>query len=125
MYAWLVKFATGVLSRKEDNCVNLLAKGGLVQTRQTSDLWDRTWKNDKGEYVVFQWPNKWLIGWAILTMGSLFTKGKVADVLGWSGLLLLAIWAAMEVTQGVNYFRRLLGLIVAIFVIASAVALLQ
>ena len=89
--------------------------------RQQQDLWDRIWRDREGHIVIWQWPNVWLIGWAVLTVISLLLNGTPASVVSWIATVLLGIWSLLELTRGVNYFRRVLGLVVLIFVIASVV----
>jgi hypothetical protein len=85
------------------------------------ELWDKFWRDDKGRVVIWQFPNAWLIGWAVLTCISLFFSGKTADVFSWAASASLIVWSILEVTKGVNYFRRALGLLVLIFAIASLI----
>ncbi len=85
------------------------------------DIWDRIWKDKKGHIVIWQTPNAWLIGWAVLTVLSLLVNGRTADFFSAIGSLSLIVWASLEVFKGVNYFRRALGLVVLIFSIASLV----
>lgn len=83
------------------------------------DLWDRMWKNDRGDVVIWQTPNAWLIGWAVLTVLSLLVSGRLADILSVAGSGVLIIWSLLEIFKGDSYFRRLLGLVVLIFAVAS------
>lgn len=83
------------------------------------NLWDKTWKDRRGHIVIFQMPNVWLIAWAVLTFISLFTNGTAANVLWWLAEIALFGWALLEALRGVNYFRRGLGVIVALLVIGS------
>jgi len=89
--------------------------------RQRRNLWDRIWRDRHGEVVIFQWPNYWLMGWAIVTVLSLMTTGTQSHVLSWIGIGLLAIWCLLEIARGVNYFRRIFGFIILLFVIASVI----
>lgn len=96
-----------------------------VLTRQRhhyehQDLWDKFWKDDKGNYVIWQWPNKFLIAWAILTLISLFINGTISTIVWWLALIDLAIWAGLEIWKGVNYFRRVLGVVVLIMTLMAA-----
>ena len=85
-------------------------------------LWDKTWRDRRGRVVVWQMPNVWLIGWAVLTtVVALLIAGRVADVLSWLAQASLAVWCFLEIFRGVNYFRRGLGLLVLVFVIMSVV----
>lgn len=76
-------------------------------------LFDRTFRDSEGNITIAQPPNLPLIVWILASLLKLvFTTGKVN-----LGLELLAFgslftWAWEELFQGVNYFRRALGLIV-------------
>jgi hypothetical protein len=48
--------------------------------------------------------------------------GRASDVLHWLGSVALAWWAADELARGVNPFRRLLGAVVLLVVVVTAVA---
>lgn len=66
--------------------------------------------------MLWQAPNRALIGWALFALLSYLTH---AQWLGWIATTFLLAWAFMELFQGVNYFRRLLGLIVLTIIIRS------
>ncbi len=88
-------------------------------------LWDKTWKDRHGRVVVWQMPNIWLIGWAVLTtIAIILYKGLLADIFSWAGSASLLVWSWFEIFQGVNYFRRFLGLLVLAFSVASLIKLL-
>ena len=82
---------------------------------KVEQLWDKFWRDKQGNYVIWQWPNIWLIGWALATLVSLVTVGKLSDVFSVIGTALLIIWSLLELFLGVNYFRRTLGLVVLFF----------
>jgi hypothetical protein len=90
--------------------------------RQQS-LWDKFWKNRRGQIVIWQRPNIFLISWAALTFISLFvvSRGQLSDIFARAGGAILIIWSLLEMFKGVNYFRRLLGLAVLLFAIATLV----
>lgn len=90
-------------------------------SRYEQSLWDKIWKDGRGKVVIWQTPNAWLIGWAVLTTLSLFFNGRVADVFGWAGSASLIIWSVLEITKGANYFRRALGAVVLILAVMSLV----
>ena len=96
-----------------------------MHKHNSHDLWDKIWRDPEGKVVIFQWPNVWLIAWAVVTMVSLFTRGTVFSVCYWLADAILAVWAILEITKGVNYFRKALGVIVLIFVIISVIHGLQ
>lgn len=80
---------------------------------------DKFWKDKNGNVVIYQTPNVWLIGWFILWFASILTYGNTSRVLGLIGSVVLAIWALLEIFQGVNYFRRILGAVIFLAIIAS------
>jgi hypothetical protein len=83
-------------------------------------LWDKTWRNRRGEVVIFQMPNIWLIVWVVLTCVSLLASShSMANVFWWLSSGVLAIWALLEIFKGANYFRRALGLVILAMTIGS------
>jgi hypothetical protein len=70
-------------------------------------------KDSRGSIVLWQWPNVWIYGWAFFgVLARLFSSGIVATGSRVVSTLALIVWAFFEITEGVNYFRRLLGAIV-------------
>ncbi len=71
-----------------------------------------------GNVVIGQWPNVPLYGWLAATVLS-FAMQQTALKADFSalGTAFLFTWAYLELFQGVNYFRRLLGLVVLIAII--------
>jgi hypothetical protein len=90
-----------------------------VNSETLLDFWDKLWKDKNGDVVIWQTPNVPLIGWAVLTIICIFTSGKASDIFGALGDASLVIWSLLEIFKGVNYFRRILGVIVLLFAIAS------
>ena len=84
-------------------------------------LWDRIWKDNNGNVVLWQTPNKAIWAWAACTVLSLFFSGKVADIFGGIASIALIIWALLEIFCGVNYFRRALGLLILVFATMTAI----
>lgn len=82
-------------------------------------LWDRTWKDKNGVVTLWQRPNAWLIGWAAITTISLFFTRRPADILSSVASLSLVIWALLEMSRGINYYRRFLGVIVLLYAVAA------
>jgi hypothetical protein len=84
-------------------------------------LWDKTWKDRNGRYAIWQTPNVWLIGWAVLTTLSLFFTRTTGSIMAGVAAASLIVWSLLEIFRGVNYFRRLLGLIVIIYAITALI----
>jgi hypothetical protein len=88
--------------------------------RDHQDLWDKFWKDKHGRVVIFQVPNILLIGWAVLTVVSLFVpRGQTQETVWWLSVALLGVWSLLEISKGVNYFRKSLGVAVLLLVVAS------
>jgi uncharacterized membrane protein len=84
------------------------------------DLWDKVWRDKHGKVVVWQTPNVWLIAWAVIDVVSVLTTGSVSNVFWWIGTIDLGVWALLEIFLGVNYFRKALGVLVFLLVIATS-----
>jgi hypothetical protein len=82
-------------------------------------FFDKTFRDSNGEIVLAQMPNLPIIVWAVASLLKLiFTTGVVNTVLDIVAFGSLFTWAWLELFQGVNYFRRGLGLVVLIGLIA-------
>jgi hypothetical protein len=69
-------------------------------------------KDKSGKVVIAQWPNLPL--WFALFFFILekFSTG-ILEIIGASGLFAsLVVWSYMEITSGVNGFRRFFGVVV-------------
>lgn len=85
-------------------------------------LWDKFWRNDEGKVVFWQFPNVWLILWLVVEIVSLLVASHRAEIITWwVATVALSVWALLEIFRGVNYFRRLLGLLVAVLIILSII----
>ncbi|MGC1177313.1 MAG: hypothetical protein WA843_04545 [Candidatus Saccharimonadales bacterium] len=88
-------------------------------TDRRGGLWDKIWRDRQGHVVLFQAPNIWIIIWALATVLLLFTNGDLADGLRVVARVALAGWAVLEITTGLNYFRRILGGIILLLTIGA------
>jgi hypothetical protein len=85
-------------------------------------LVDKTFRDSNGNIVLAQKPNLPLIVWIVTSLLALiFTSGKINTVLDVLANGSLFTWAWLELFQGVNYFRRALGLAVLIGIITSKI----
>ncbi|MEH2137051.1 hypothetical protein [Nostoc sp.] len=88
----------------------------------SNTLVDKTFRDSDGNIVIAQMPNLPLIVWIATTLLALiFTNGKINTVLEIIANGSLFTWAWLELFQGVNYFRRALGLAVFIGIIVSKI----
>jgi hypothetical protein len=77
-------------------------------------------KDQEGNWAVWQWPNMPLYGWVICELLSFVVKQhRLHGGLVQLSRALLFTWAYLEITKGVSYFRRLLGIVVMIGIIIS------
>ena len=85
-------------------------------------LFNKVFRDSEGKIVLAQMPNLPLIVWIVASLLKLiFTTGKISiglEVLAFGSLF---TWAWEELFQGVNYFRRALGILVLVSLIASKI----
>ncbi|MDL2341965.1 MAG: hypothetical protein QFB87_02725 [Patescibacteria group bacterium] len=75
-------------------------------------------KDHQGRIVIWQWPNIPLYGWLAFKILSLpINKSPYKSGFDNVSKAFLFTWAFLEITQGVNYFRKLLGVIVMLVLI--------
>lgn len=83
---------------------------------------DKIFRDDKGEFVIVQPPNLPIIIWSTASILKLvFPKGDLNTGLDFVATASLTIWSFLEIFQGVNYFRKGLGVVVLIGLIASKI----
>lgn len=89
---------------------------------EENTLFDRTFRDSEGNIVIAQPPNLPLTVWLVASLLRLIiTTGKINLGLELVAFGTLFTWAWEELFQGVNYFRRALGLIVLVGLIASKI----
>ena len=85
-----------------------------------STLFDKTFRDDEGNIAIAQKPNLPILVWLGATLVKLLPINSNlyagVDALAFGAMF---TWAWLELFQGVNYFRRSLGLIVLLGAIAS------
>lgn len=86
---------------------------------QRRTLFDRTFRDQKGNIVIAQMPNlPLLVGLAASLLQLLLPSSNLQTGIGLVGFGALFTWAWQELFDGVNYFRRALGLVVLVGLIA-------
>ena len=77
-------------------------------------------KDSKGRIVIAQFPNWPLWVWLGATLLESFKISFIPPFwISTIGFIAILYWAGLEVFQGVNNFRRCLGLLVAIIVLMN------
>ncbi len=85
-------------------------------------LFDKIFRDSEGNVVLAQMPNLPILVWLAATLLKLIpTSGSIHAGLDAIAFGSLFTWAWQELFEGVNYFRRSLGLIVLIGAIALKV----
>ena len=78
-------------------------------------LFDKIFRDSNGNLVIAQPPNLPIIVWGVASLLKLiFTTGLTNVGLDLIAFGSLFTWAWLELFQGVNYFRRMLGLVVLV-----------
>jgi hypothetical protein len=85
-------------------------------------FFNQVFRDRNGKIVMAQMPNLPLIVWIAASLLKLiFSTGRLNMGLELIAFGTLFTWAWGELFQGVNYFRRALGLIVLIGLVASKI----
>ena len=88
----------------------------------TTTLFDRFFRDDKGEIVIAQPPNLPILTAIAATIFYLFSSNSgLEHLFGAIAFGAFFTWSWMELFQGVNYFRRTLGLLGLLGAIASQI----
>lgn len=79
---------------------------------QKTTFFDRLFRDAQGNIVIAQMPNlPLLVGVAAALVQTLLPSGNLQSGLDLLGFGALFTWAWQELFEGVNYFRRALGLL--------------
>ena len=83
--------------------------------QQTYKLIDKCIKDKHGHIVIFQSPNLSLISYFVFSILDLiFRSGAITYFFKALSFGSLFTWSWLEIFYGVNYFRRILGLVIMI-----------
>jgi len=94
----------------------------MTTNTPTNTAFDKIFRDSEGQIVIAQPPNLPLIVWSVASLLQLIlTTGNINKGLDLLAFGCLFTWAWEELFQGVNYFRRALGLVVLIVAIASRI----
>ena len=82
---------------------------------QGSTLFDRTFRDHEGKIVIAQMPNlPLLVGLAATLLQLILPNSALKTGVDLVAFGALFTWAWQELFEGVNYFRRALGLVVLV-----------
>ncbi len=89
-----------------------------------NSLFDQTFRDSEGNIVIAQPPNlPLLVGITATVLKFIVKSGNIHTGLDAIAFGSLFTWAWLELFEGVNYFRRALGLLVLVGLIASRLSL--
>lgn len=81
---------------------------------------DKCIKDREGRIAIGSWPNVPLAVWLVATLVGMFLpRGSAGNVFHGIAYGALFTWAWLELFEGVNYFRRLLGVVVILLLLVS------
>jgi hypothetical protein len=85
---------------------------------QEATLFDRIFRDSEGNIVIAQMPNlPILVGLAATLLQLVLPSGNLQTGFDLVGFGALFTWAWQELFDGVNYFRRALGLVALVAII--------
>jgi len=86
---------------------------------KATTLLDRTFRDHEGKIVIAQMPNlPLLVGLAATSLQLILPIGNLKTGVDLVAFGALFTWAWQEMFEGVNYFRRALGLVVLVGMLA-------
>lgn len=86
---------------------------------KTTTLLDRTFRDSQGNIVIAQMPNlPLLVGLTATLLELIAPSGNFQTGIDLVAFGTLFTWAWLEIFEGVNYFRRALGLVVLVSLLA-------
>jgi hypothetical protein len=89
-----------------------------------NSIFDKTFRDSEDNIVIAQPPNLPLLLGITATVLKLIVKsGNIHTAIDAIAFGCLFTWAWLELFEGVNYFRRALGLLVLVGLIASRLSL--
>ncbi len=96
-----------------------------LEAKETT-LFDRTFRDREGKIVIAQMPNlPILVGLTATFFQFVLPSGKIQTALGLVAFGALFTWAWQELFEGVNYFRRALGFIGLVSLLALGLNLIR
>ena len=80
---------------------------------------NRFFYDSNNSLILLQWPTIPLSIWIVCTIATKFVSGTTQNTLGIIATVALTVWALLEISSGVNYFRRLLGLFILLYIVLT------
>lgn len=86
-------------------------------------IFDHTFRDSKGNLAIMHWPNVPLYGWIAFKLGAMISNNQnLTDTYNGISTTFLLVWATLEITSGLSYFRRILGLVVFVATVSHYMA---
>jgi hypothetical protein len=84
-----------------------------MKSTKAKTVIEKFFKDSKGNVVVIQKPNvTLLVSLLAMVFAKIFSSGQTHTIFSLVSFGALFVWAILEIFDGTNYFRRLLGLVV-------------
>jgi hypothetical protein len=91
-----------------------------MSSKSFKAFYKKAFIDKRGNLVLWQKPNLPLLGWLVfMILSKLLDDGSLKTGIQYIAQAFLVIWAVLEITKGSSYFRRLLGVIILAWIIAS------
>jgi hypothetical protein len=82
-------------------------------------LLDKCFRDEDNRVVLVQQPNVLILVWIISTLLEKIASGNLEKLCSLVSFGALFAWAWLEIFQGVNYFRRALGILILVLTLYS------
>ncbi|MCA9387109.1 hypothetical protein KC669_03685 [Candidatus Dojkabacteria bacterium] len=91
-----------------------------IQNSNKISLFDKCFRDSEGKIVLIQIPNlPLLLGILFLVLDFVFLDSVDSFMFYQLGKVFLFVWAYIEASEGINYFRKFIGLVAMLFLILS------
>jgi hypothetical protein len=80
---------------------------------------EKVCKDKNGKWTIVQTPNIPITVWLVCVVASKLAEGEISRNISTVGTLFLSIWAYLEIAYGDSIFRKILGLVVLIFIVIN------
>jgi hypothetical protein len=84
-----------------------------------ANLYEKCFCDQNGRLTILQRPNMLIVVWLITVLLKRILDGHIVQVIDVVGFSALFLWALAELFEGVNYFRRALGLVIIFMTLYS------
>ena len=84
-----------------------------------SEISNKLFRDNRGNIVVAQFPNKLLMLWGISTIVGKMFGATIQTYFGYIAFVSIFVWAGLEIYSGSSLFRKILGVSVLVIVLVN------